>query len=164
MTQTHDPQVVAACSYTGIHFIKISVNEKTLTLSLEIDELSYETEQFVNQVIEYDTDKYLAASWDNNKYIFIDHRQEKITNVVTHPLPNQFSIRCWGLQKVGHYDSQTNPFIMARDNTGYVLINTRTFKAHMLAQSPITANLFGHGNILRIQCLSDQKSRILTVI
>ena len=39
---------------------------------------------------------------------------------------------------------------MARDNTGFVLINTRTYKAHMLAISPITANLFGHGNILRI--------------
>lgn len=89
--------MVAACSYTGIHFIKIAVNEKALSLRLEIDELSYETEQFVNQVIEYDTNKYLAASWDNNKYIFIDHSLQKIVSVVTHPLPNQFSVRCWGL-------------------------------------------------------------------
>ncbi len=61
------------CSYTGIHFVKVYNDPKTLTMSLHLSELSFETEQFVNKVIEYDHGHFLAAAWDNNKYIFIDH-------------------------------------------------------------------------------------------
>jgi hypothetical protein len=49
------------------------LDDKTLTMQLIQDDLSYETEQFVNRVIEYEHNKFLAASWDNNKFIFIDH-------------------------------------------------------------------------------------------
>ena len=61
------------CSYTGIHFSKVYNDPNTLTISLHLSDLSYETEQFVNKVIEYDHGYFLAAAWDNNKYIFIDH-------------------------------------------------------------------------------------------
>lgn len=38
------------CSYTGIHFIKVVDGE------LELLDISYETEQFINRVIEFDRD------------------------------------------------------------------------------------------------------------
>lgn len=65
-------------------------------------------------------------------------------------MPNKFNIRCWGLQKVADFDVNRNPFILSRDNTGYVLINVKTVKAYQLAISPISANLYGHGDILRV--------------
>lgn len=57
----------------------MQMNEKTLASHLILDDLSYETEQFVNRVLEYAPDKFLAASWDNDKFIFIDHRAEEIS-------------------------------------------------------------------------------------
>jgi hypothetical protein len=104
----------------------------------------------VNRVLEYEQDKFLAVSWDNNKFIFIDHKLEAIVGILAHPMPEKFNIRCWGLAKVADFDINRNPFIMSRDNTGYILINVKTIKAYQLAISPITANLFGHGDILRI--------------
>lgn len=133
-------------------------------MQLILEDLSYETEQFVNRVIEYDQDKFLAVSWDNNKFIFIDHKQEAIVNILTHPMPEKFNIRCWGLAKVADFDMERNPFIMTRDNTGYVLVNVKTSKAYQLAISPVSANLFGHGDILRITKTDLQKNRIITVI
>ena len=53
---------------------------------------------------------------------------------------------------------------MSRDNTGYVLINVKTIKAYQLAISPISANLFGHGDILRMTKIDQFKNRIITVI
>lgn len=94
--------------------------------------------------------KFLAVSWDNNKYIFIDHDEEAIVNILAHPMQDKYNIRCWGLAKVADFDMMKNPWIMSRDNTGYVLINVKTIKAYQLAISPISANLFGHGDILRI--------------
>ena len=57
----------------------MQMNEKTLASHLILDDLSYETEQFVNRVLEYAPDKFLAAYWDNDKFIFIDHRAEEIS-------------------------------------------------------------------------------------
>lgn len=48
--------------------------------------MSYETEQFVNRVLEYEEDKFIAVAWDNNKYIFIDNKAENITHILAHPL------------------------------------------------------------------------------
>jgi hypothetical protein len=64
-------------------------------------------------------------------------------------MQDKFNIRCWGLSKVADFDMISNPWIIARDNTGYVLINVKTIRAYQLAISPISANLFGHGDILR---------------
>jgi hypothetical protein len=146
---TQDPYQIIVCSYTGVHFIQMKLDEKTLTMQLIQDELSYETEQFVNRVIEYEHNKFLAASWDNNKFIFIDHEQEAIVNILSHPMQDKFNIRCWGLAMVADFHPIQNPWIIARDNTGYVVINVKTVKAYQLAISPISANLFGHGDILR---------------
>ena len=52
----------------------MELEEKTLKMMIMLQDLSYETEQFVNRIMEYDTNKYMAVSWDNNKFIFIDHR------------------------------------------------------------------------------------------
>jgi hypothetical protein len=41
-------------------------------------DVSYETEQFVNRVLEYESNRFLAVQWDNNKFIFIDHSKEQI--------------------------------------------------------------------------------------
>ena len=59
---------------------------------------------------------------------------------------------------------ETNPFIISRDNTGYILIDVKKQNAYLLANSPISANLFGHGDILRVSKLENNKSRIITVI
>ena len=48
------------------------------------------------------------------------------------------------------FDISKCPFIISRDNIGYVLINVRMMKAYQWTFSPITANLFGHGDILRV--------------
>lgn len=71
---TMEPYQVVVCSYTGIHFVKMNYDDKTLQVSLTLRDISYETEQFVNRIIEYEQEKYLAVSWDNNKFIFIDNR------------------------------------------------------------------------------------------
>ena len=118
----------------------------------------------MNRIIEYDKEMYLAVSWDNNKYIFIDNRQENITNILNHPVTDKTDIRCWGLSKVGNFDLETCPFVMSRDNLGYVLINVKTIKTYMLCNSPVSANLFGHGDILRIVKQDNDRQRIMTVI
>jgi hypothetical protein len=61
------------------------LDEQTMQSGLQLRDISYETEQFVNRIIEYDQEKYLAVSWDNNKYIFIDNNEEQITNILAHP-------------------------------------------------------------------------------
>ena len=73
-------------------------------MSLELQDVSYETEQFVNRVLEYDEDKFIAVAWDNNKYIFIDNKAENITQILAHPLQDKTNLRCWGLAKVGDFD------------------------------------------------------------
>ena len=118
----------------------------------------------MNRIIEYDKEMYLAVSWDNNKYIFINNRQENITNILNHPVVDKTDIRCWGLCKVGNFDLDTCPFVMARDNLGYVLINVKTIRTYMLYNSPVSANLFGHGDILRIVKQDNDRQRIMTVI
>lgn len=142
----------------------MKTDEKTLTMQLVLSDLSYETEQFVNRVFEYAENKFIAVSWDNNKFIFIDNAQEAIVGILSHPVPDKFNIRCWGLARVADFDMETNPFIISRDNTGYILIDVKKQKVYLLANSPISANLFGHGDILRVSKLENNKSRIITVI
>lgn len=84
---------------------------------------------------------------------------------MVHPLTEKFNIRCWGLAKVADFDLEKNPFVISRDNAGYVLINVKTNKAYMLCKNPISANLYGHGDILRvIKGPEPGKCRIITVI
>jgi len=82
-------------------------------------------------VIEYDHGHFLAAAWDNNKYIFIDHEQERIETIVVHPHKLNFAIRCWGLAKVPQFDIVSCPFVIARDNIGLVLIDVKNYRAFM---------------------------------
>jgi hypothetical protein len=56
---------------------------------------AYKMDIFVNKIIEYVNSKFLAATWDNNKFIFIDHDKEKIITTIEHPKPGA-SMRCWG--------------------------------------------------------------------
>lgn len=42
-------------------------------MSLHLNEVCYITEQFVNKVIEFEHGRFLAALWDSNKYMMIDH-------------------------------------------------------------------------------------------
>ena len=72
-------------------------DETTMTSVLKLQDISYETEQFVNRVLEFDQEQYLAVSWDNNKFIFIDNRQEQIKSILTHPQKDKSNVRCWGL-------------------------------------------------------------------
>jgi hypothetical protein len=48
------------------------------------------------------------------------------------------------------YDIDSVPFAVARDNTGIILIDVIKHKSYKFADSPITENLFGHGDILKI--------------
>lgn len=161
---TMEPYQIVVCSYTGVHFVKMVLDEKTVQTSLYLQDISYETEQFVNRVIEYDSEKYLAVSWDNNKFIFIDNKMENISNILTHPMQDKTNIRCWGLAKVADFDIVKCPFVLSRDNTGYILVNVKTIKSYQLTVSPISANLFGHGDILRVMKADEKRQRIITVI
>ena len=38
--------------------------------------------------------------------------------------------RCWGLMKIPNFDIEDLPFLMARDNTGLVLIDVVNLKAY----------------------------------
>jgi len=145
---------MVVCSYTGVHFVKIFVDKVTGSMQLELSDVSYITEQFVNKVIEFEPGRFLAALWDSNKYIVIEHEQEKIGSQILHPLAARQNYRCWGMVKVPGYDFVKMPFILCRDNTGLILINVCHQKAYLFAFSPIRQNLFGHGDILRIS-LSD---------
>jgi hypothetical protein len=75
---TKQANVALICSYTGVHFLNVRCDPKSFAFSVTLSELSYETEQFVNKVIEYREGQFLAVAWDNNKYIFIDHLKERI--------------------------------------------------------------------------------------
>jgi hypothetical protein len=59
-------------------------------------------------------------------------------------------VRCWGLEKMPGFDYVKNPFVMSRDNTGLILIDVRNCVAYTFCSSPIRANLYGHGDILRV--------------
>ena len=135
------------CSYTGIHFVNVLVEKVGPSMSLNLHQLIYKTDQFVNRVLEYTPGKFLAASWDNSKFIFIDHETESILTTIEHPVKG-VNMRCWGLAKVSDFDIIKCPYVFARDNTGILLINVQSYKVHRFSESPITVNLFGHGEVL----------------
>lgn len=84
----------------------------------------------MNKVIEYDANKFLGVAWDNNKFIFIDHSKEQVISIVQHPSSASGKVKNWGLQMVPDFDVIKCPFVIARDNTGFVLINVRTIKVY----------------------------------
>lgn len=67
-----------------------------------------------------------------------------------HPSKDNYSVRCWGLELVPDFDLKKCPFVLARDNIGLVLINVSKKKAFLFMDLPISVNLFGHGEILRL--------------
>lgn len=69
---------------------------------------------------------------------------------IVHPLAQRTQTRCWGLAKMPNYDYQKCPFVLSRDNTGVILVDVRNCVAYIFAQNPIKANLFGHGDILKV--------------
>lgn len=99
-------------------------------MSLHLNEVSYFTEQFVNKIIEFAPGHFLAAVWDSNKYIVIDHEQERIETTIVHPHKENYQCRCWGLVKYPGFDIDTLPFLVVRDNTGVVLIDVKQYKAY----------------------------------
>ena len=119
-------------------------------MSLHLSPTAYVTEQFVNKVIEFDHGRFLAAVWDSSKYILIDHEQEKLGKNIMHPMASSMQARCWGMQKVPGFSFNKMPFILCRDNTGIVLVDVRNCIAYMFAKAVIKANLFGHGDVLRV--------------
>ena len=54
------------------------------------------------------------------------------------------------MQKVPGFNFNKMPFVICRDNTGIVLVDVRNCVSYMFAKAPIKANLFGHGDILRV--------------
>ncbi len=83
--------------------------------------------------------------------------------IVAHPVSTVTSMRCWGLQKVAEFSMAKCPFVLARDNLGFVAINVKTYKAYQICKNTITANLFGHGDILKVIRIDEKRSRVLTV-
>jgi hypothetical protein len=80
--------------------------------------------------LEYAPGKFLAALWDFHQFIFFDHGQQKIICELNHPNPSFYRVRCWGLAKVIDFDEQRCPFVLARDNTGFVIIDVKNVKAY----------------------------------
>lgn len=130
--------------------MKVFQDQMTGMMSLHLSPTAYVTEQFVNKVIEFDHGRFLAAVWDSSKYILIDHEQEKLGKNIMHPMATTMQARCWGMQKVPGFSFSKMPFVLCRDNTGIVLVDVRNCIAYMFAKAPIKANLFGHGDILRV--------------
>ena len=147
-----------------MHFLNVRCDPKSFAFSVTLSELSYETEQFVNKVIEYREGHFLAVAWDNNKYIFIDHLKERIEQIIMHPRKDNYSVRCWGLELLPDFDLKTCPFAIARDNIGIVLIDISRRRAFLLADLPISVNLFGHGDILRLLKTDSGETIISTVV
>jgi len=141
---------IVVCSYTGVHFVKVYHDQTSGMMSLHLNPVSYITEQFVNKVLEFDHGRFLAAVWDSSKYILIDHEQEKLGRNIAHPMAASTQVRCWGMQKVPGFSYARMPFVLCRDNTGLVLVDVRNCVAYMFAAAPIKANLFGHGDVLRV--------------
>lgn len=54
------------------------------------------------------------------------------------------------MEKIPGFDFNRLPFVLCRDNTGIVLVDVKNCMAYMFAKAPIKANLFGHGDILRV--------------
>lgn len=123
--QTSLRNELICCTYTGVHFIKVHVDKQYSTMSLHLNPLCYITEQFVNKVIEYDHGRFLAAIWDATKYVLIDHEQETMGEMIAHPKQDEQQVRCWGLAKLPDFSLSKLPFIIARDNTGLVLIDIK---------------------------------------
>ena len=92
----------------------------------------------------------MAAVWDSSKYILIDHEQEKMGKNIAHPMANTTQARCWGMEKIPGFNFNRLPFVLCRDNTGIVLVDVKNCLSYMFAKAPIKANLFGHGDILRV--------------
>lgn len=44
LQNTIEPNQVVVCSYTGVHFVTMKTDKKTLTMQLILNDLSYETE------------------------------------------------------------------------------------------------------------------------
>ena len=63
-----------------------------------------------------------------------------------------------------NFDAKKCPFILSRDNMGFTLINVKSYKVYQLAKRPISANLYGHGDILRVMQGADNSARIITVV
>jgi len=141
---------IVVCSYTGVHFVKILQDQLTGMVSLHLNPTAYVTEQFVNKVIEFEHGRFLAAVWDSSKYIVIDHEQEKLGKNIVHPMASTTQARCWGMQKLPNFDFNKLPFVLCRDNTGIVLVDVRNCVAYMFAKAQIKANLFGHGDVLKV--------------
>ena len=56
------------------------------------------------------------------------------------------------------------PYILARDNTGFVIIDVKNKKTLKLSSDKITANLFGHGDVLQVCKTAMNKVRVLSVM
>lgn len=106
----------------------------------------------------------MAVAWDNNKYIFIDHLKERVEQIIMHPRKDNYSVRCWGLELMPDFDMKTCPFAIARDNIGIVLIDISGRRAYFLTDLPISVNLFGHGDILKLLKTDSGNTIISTVV
>lgn len=54
------------CAYSGVYFVKLQTDQKTLTIMLNLAENNLKLDIFVNKVLEYTPTKFIAATWDNN--------------------------------------------------------------------------------------------------
>jgi hypothetical protein len=66
--------------------------------------------------------------------------------------------------KVPDFDYKLCPFVLSRDNTGLNLIDVKNLKAYKFSDSPITVNLFGHGDALRIGRTAFGLTKVITIV
>lgn len=91
----------------------------------------------MNKVLEFEHGRFLAALWDSNKYLIIEHEQEKMGKNIVHPMGHKQNSRCWGMTKAPGYDYLRSPFIICRDNTGIIFVDVNNCKAYVFANAPI---------------------------
>lgn len=56
------------------------------------------------------------------------------------------------------------PFILARDNTGFIIVDVKNKRALKFSTEAIQANLFGHGSVLLLEKSAQNRIKIVSVI
>lgn len=127
---------------------------------MSIAEPKFKTDFFVNKVYEYTPGKFVCCAWDNKSIFFIDQALNEIEFTIEQPEAQ----KCYGITKIPAFDIKDCPFLLSRGNRGTILIDAKNHKAHTLSEEQISANLFGHGDLLRVSATAFDQTKVLTMV
>ena len=130
------------------------------SIELLVAEQKFKTDFFVNKVYEYVPGKFVCAAWDNKSIFFIDYERNEVEFTIEQPEPQ----KAYGIAKIPHFDIIDCPFLLSRGNRGTILIDVKNRKAHTFSEEQISANLYGHGDLLRVSATAFDQTKVLTMV